>query len=203
MIEPWKFQQICRDPLAFKELCWPDVRFYRKQIEIIRSVDHNDETVVTAGNMLGKDFVSGFIALWYFVAFNPVKIITTSATDRHLDTLWGEIDRFIRTSRIPLKYENGGMMIYNHRNIVKVVNGLANKEVYMKGMVASNENKGEGMSGHHSLYSLFICDEASGTPDVAYTMAQGWMKKSLIIGNPFPCHNFFKRAVEGGDLIAV
>ena len=54
------------DPLAFKELFWPDVYFYDKQREIIYSVCENDETVVPAGNMLGKDFVAGFIILYFF-----------------------------------------------------------------------------------------------------------------------------------------
>ena len=46
------------DPVEFKKLCWPDVEFYDKQREIIYSVQDNDETIVPAGNMLGKDFVA-------------------------------------------------------------------------------------------------------------------------------------------------
>lgn len=40
------------DPIALASVLWPDVYFYDRQIEIIRSVDENDETFVHAGNML-------------------------------------------------------------------------------------------------------------------------------------------------------
>lgn len=41
------------DPLKFAALHWPDVDFYREQIEIIYSVVDNQETFVHAGNKLG------------------------------------------------------------------------------------------------------------------------------------------------------
>ena len=191
-----------QEPLKFQNALWPDIAFYDKQIEIVESVRDNIETYVPAGNMLGKDFIAGFIAVWFFTCYHPVKILTTSATESHLDTLWGEIDRFIRTSRIPLTADKGGPLQYNHRHISKVLNGELIRDVYLKGVVASSEKKGEGLAGHHSLHTLFICDEASGVTDVAYSMAQGWAKHMLIIGNPNPCENFFKAGVKGGDLAA-
>lgn len=44
----------CVDPLALKSVLWPSVTFYQKQLDIIYSVLHNDETFVVAGNMLGR-----------------------------------------------------------------------------------------------------------------------------------------------------
>jgi hypothetical protein len=41
------------DPFKLAKMCWPHVSFYAKQREIIRSVEDNDETFVSAGNMLG------------------------------------------------------------------------------------------------------------------------------------------------------
>lgn len=191
-----------RDPMALQRALWPNERFYREQRDIVYSVENDDETVVTAGNMLGKDYISGFIGLSYFIRKHPVKIITSSATEPHLNTLWGEMDRFIRTSRIPLTADRGGPLVYNHREIRKVVNGTIEKEVYLLGRVASSENRGEGLSGHHAKYTLWICDEASGVPDVAYSAAQGWAKRMLIIGNPNPTTNFFYKAVIEGSILA-
>ncbi len=117
--------------------------------------------------------------------------------------LWGEIDRFVHTSRIPLTHDQGGVLVYNHWHIRKCINRLVREDVYIVGTVASTEKRGEGLSGHHSTYTLFICDEASGVGDIAYQMAQGWAKRMLIIGNPNPCPgSFFYRAVKEGDVLA-
>jgi hypothetical protein len=42
------------DPFAMASFLWPEVKFYSKQREVIRSVRDNDETFVSAGNMLGR-----------------------------------------------------------------------------------------------------------------------------------------------------
>ena len=56
-----------KDPLKCKQMLWPNISFYDKQKDMILSVRDNKETIVTAGNMLGKDFVAGFIVLWFFL----------------------------------------------------------------------------------------------------------------------------------------
>lgn len=187
------------DPLGFAAWLWPAVTFYDKQRDIIYSVQRNDRTIVPAGNMLGKDFVAAYIALWFFLCHHPVRIITTSVKDEHLDVLWGEIDRFIRTAKYPLTEDKGGPLVYNHHEIRKVVNGELDKYSYLKGQVSK---KGEGMSGHHAKHTLLIGDEASGIEEVVHDMAQAWARKMLILGNTNPCENFFRRAVREGDRIA-
>lgn len=204
---PLSIQQLVEnaiDPLAWKELMWPDVTFYDKQIELIYSVLHNNETYVPAGNMLGKDFVSGFIAIYFFIAFREVRVITTSVKDDHLRVLWGEIGRFVQTARYPLAAEDGGPLICNHRDIRKRVPDekghlIECKISYLRGMVSE---KGEGMAGHHAEMTLCIGDEASGLDDVVYTQADTWAKRHLYIGNPNACENFFKKNIKAGDLVA-
>lgn len=187
------------DPLLLANVLWPDLKFYDKQVEIIRSVWRDNETYVPAGNKLGKDFVSGFIALAFFLTHRPCRIITTSVKDEHLDVLWGEIDRFIRTCKYPMTHDKGGPLIYLHQEIRRVFQDVEEKDSYLKGQVSK---KGEGMAGHHSEHTLLIVDEASGVDDVVYEMGQGWAKRMLIIGNPNACSNFFKRGVTAGDLLA-
>lgn len=188
------------DPRVFQRELWPDVTFYKKQWEVIYSVEENDETFVPAGNMLGKDFVAGFIALKAFLTHKEARVITTSVKDDHLRVLWGEIGRFIQTCKYPLDRVKGGPLIVNHRDVRKIVNGEECKISYMRGMVSE---KGEGMAGHHAAYTLFIGDEASGIDDLVYTQADTWSKRKLLIGNPNPCNNFFRKGVKDGDLIAV
>jgi len=182
------------DPLKFASMCWPDVTFYKEQKDIIYSVLENDETVVPAGNMLGKDFVAGFLVVWYFMACKTVRIVTTSVKDDHLRVLWGEIGRFIATSKHPFAEVNGGPWIINHRDLRKRVDGVLCDISYARGMVSA---KGAGMAGHHAEYTLLVIDEASGVDQLVYTQGGTWAAKTLIIGNPNPCANFFYHAVKG------
>lgn len=192
------------DPLRFKQLFWPEVVFYPQQEEIIYSVRDNDETYVPAGNKLGKDFVAGFIALWWFWSRRPARVVTTSVKmDQLNDVLWGEIRRFLSTARMKLPFQ------YNHMKIRQVTDdGELFPNAELVGQVSNTQ---EGLLGRHSTAgftpiqndiprTLVIFDEASGINDDTYMSTQTWAHRKLIIGNPFPCENFFKRGVKGGDL---
>lgn len=205
-----------RDPIKLQRLLWPEVSFYSKQKEVIYSVFENDETVVPAGNMLGKDYVAGFIALAFFLTRHPCRIVTTSADYAQLEAvLWGEIRRWIASSRFKLSYEEGGPLIINHLHIRKWYRSQVCGISYLLGRTAS---KGEGMLGHHANpgeccgekitthssipRTLFIADEASGVEDITFERADTWAARKLIIGNPYPCSNHFKKAVKEGDILA-
>ena len=191
------------DPIAFINLLWPEVYLYQQQREICYSVQHNDETIVPAGNMLGKDFVSGLIILHYFMTRHPCRIVTTSAKDDHLRVLWGEIGNFIQSSAVPLTTDKGGPLTLNHQNLKKIVNGEECKISYVTGMVASPGSIA-AMQGHHVAKTgdgiprtLFVSDESSSVPDEYYTMARTWANRTLVIGNTWPCNNFFYHAIKG------
>lgn len=196
------------DPIAFKDYYWPDVVFYDKQLTIIEYVRTTPEVFVPAGNMLGKDYVSGFIALWAFCAHQEARIVTTSVKDDHLRVLWGEIGRFLDTATTPDDREsfgalydyNGGPLKVKHRDIRKILpNGVECKISYLRGMVSET---GEGMAGHHAEYTMGIIDEASGVDPLVYDQMNTWAAHKLIFGNPNPCalNHFFYTAVEKGDI---
>jgi hypothetical protein len=196
------------DPLKFAAKFWPQWPFYDKQVEVIYSVEDNPETVCPAGNKLGKDFVAGFIAPSFLIrysALGTVRVVTTSVKDDHLRVLWGEIGRFLDTAAIPLTNKKRpdlagvGPLVVNHRDIRIEKNGVIDKISYLRGMVSE---RGEGLAGHHADFTLCIGDEASGLDEQVYSMAQGWAKRMLWIGNPNPCANFFRRGVKDGDLVA-
>jgi hypothetical protein len=184
------------DPLLFIARFWPNIRLYDKQREILHSVWNDDETVVVAGNMLGKDYIASLVALTFFLihVHDPVRVLTTSVKDEHLDVLWGEIDARIAECSVALTTDKGGPLVYNHHEIRKVTKGRLDKLSYLKGQVSK---QGEGLSGHHATYTLLIGDEASGLSQEVYKKASAWAKRMLFIGNPWPCSNFFKRAVKG------
>lgn len=188
------------DPVAFGKLLWPHVEFFPKQVSILESVRDNEQTFVTAGHKLGKDFVAGFVMLWYFLVHHPVRVVTTSVKDDHLRVLWGECGRFIQTAKYPLDSKDGGPLVVTHREIRKVVNGSRCPYSYMIGLVSE---KAEGLAGHHAPYTLALIDEASGVQDLAFERIDTWARKMVAIGNPYaptPGCTFFKRAVLGGDI---
>lgn len=202
------------DPLKLADLLWPDVRFYSKQKEVIYSVVENDETFVPAGNMLGKDFVAAFITVWFFMTRHPCRVVTTSADYAQLESvLWGEIRRFLQTSKYDLNSDKGGPLVINHLHLRKIdPTDADNKRIcgisYAIGRVAA---KGEGMLGHHVAdigdgipRTLYVADEASGVEDISYERADTWARRKLVIGNPYSNPegpNFFQRGVEAGNLL--
>lgn len=192
------------DPIALGQELWPDVYFYDKQREIIYSVWRNLETVVPAGNMLGKDFVGGFILVAFFLTRYPCRVIFTSVKDKHLNVLWGEANRFIQTSKRPLLASKGGPLLVTHHNVRRVMpDGSISPLCYIQGTVA-NEDTVESFQGHHIAdvgdnvpRTLFMGDECSSLPDSYRRMALGWSHRRVYFGNPWDCNNFFKKAIKG------
>lgn len=225
-----EFAQIV-DPLELGKILWPwhrsckecgisvkcqyhsqhnGIMFAGYQRDIVRSVEWNDETFVPAGNMLGKDFIAGFVAIAFFMTREPCRVITTSVDATQLaGVLWGEIRRFIQTSKYPLEHEKGGPLVVNHMHIRKVINFKTMEMCPLSYLIGRVAAKGEGMLGHHIAKTgdgiprtLYIGDEASGLEDASFEAADTWADRKLIIGNPYPCQTFFKKGVKAGDLVA-
>ncbi len=143
------------------------------------------------------------MCLWFFLTRSPCRIVTTSAKDDHLRVLWGEILRYIQTSKVPLDHRKGGPLVINHHDIRRVSNGERCPLSYMVGMVAGPDSIAS-MQGHHIASggdrvprTLFVADEASSVNDEYWRMAITWANRCLVIGNPWQCSNFFYRAVKG------
>ena len=54
------------DLFVLKEVLWPHVTFWSKQVEVIESVPVDSCTVVPSGHEMGKDFVAGFLVAGCF-----------------------------------------------------------------------------------------------------------------------------------------
>ena len=207
------------DPLKFAREFWPCFHhrsfggnmFYKEQVDTIYSVVDNPETVVVAGNKLGKDFTAGFICVWAFLASIKAglrcRIITTSVAEDHLGVLWAEIGRFVTSCKYNLIYHPTsnprGPIVLNFQEIKRAdEQHNKNPDSYCWGLVA--EGGMEKLAGHHAGdgITLLVMDEASGLSDLAYEKGQGWAKRILMFGNPHPCQNMFRRAVKGGNVLA-
>lgn len=201
------------NPVQFIKALWPWVYLYDKQIEVVESVWNNYETICVAGNMLGKDFITGLIVLTFFLTRHPVRVVTTSADYAQLESvLWGEIRRFLYTARIPLTSDKGGRIVDNHLYLKKMIPDPQNPtkliECGLSYCIGRVAKKGEGLLGHHIAdtgdgipRTLFAGDEASGLDDEARERATTWARRMMFIGNPYTCNNFFYKGVKAGDMV--
>lgn len=159
--------------------------------------------MVPAGHKLGKDFISGLIALVFFLTRKHCRVVTTSVDMKQLEgVLWGEMRNFIQTSRWPLDSTRGGPLVINHMHIRKLINGELDGKSYIIGRTCGE--RGEGLSGHHldrgpnnEPMTLGMLDEASGIDPVVPGKFDEWAHSQLLIGNPYECQNDFKWAVKG------
>lgn len=207
------FDRHALDPIKFGRWLWPGQTFYRQQEDLIYSAVDNVETFCVGSNESGKDFVLAFIVIWFFMTRHPCRVITTSADYGQLEgVLWGEIGRLIDTAKYNLRSEEGGPLVVNHMKIRKVIKNRVCATSYIDARVA---RKGEGMLGHHCGFAeccgirtpqdglprtLLAGDEGSGIDDVTYERASTWAKRIVVVGNAWPCDNFFYRACKGGDV---
>jgi len=197
MISSGPSTQAVIDPLRFISLCWPHITLYDKQKEILYSLRDNEETIVPAGNGLGKDFITALGAIWFFCSRRPARVVTTSVkSDQLNDVLWGEIRRFIRSTKYSLPIQ------YNHLHIRQTYKD--GTFVPLSELVGQVVNKGEALLGRHLPNdiprTLAIFDEASGIEDHVYESVDTWAHRKLVIGNCYPTRNFFFKGVKAGDL---
>lgn len=192
------------DPVKFVQWFWPDIYLTKYQKEIMYSVRDNVETVVPAGNQLGKDFVAGLIALWWFYSRKPARVVTTGPTEQQLlDILWGEINRFILAADKPLPFKVQAESIYQlARDGITRVPGSEMVAIVSKKEGLLGRHATDGFKAYKDGYAdiprtLLIIDEASGVHENVYQLSKTWAKRRLIIGNCFPCNNFFKHAIDG------
>jgi hypothetical protein len=198
------------DPLKLAAMLWPRESFYPIQREMVYSVEDSAETYVHAANKVGKDWVAGKVITLYllrhcFIGEPPnrgCRIVTTSASDGHLDVLWGEIGRCIATSAHPLDSRKGGPFVLKDREVNVLIDGVEDAISYVKGMVHKPGTNAETLQGHHARFTLGVSDETSSADDAVHKAFQGWAKRMLFFGNPWPCSNFFYKGCKAGNLVA-
>ena len=100
------------------------------------------------------------------------RIVTTSVAEHHLTVLWGEIGRFLTTSKQPLLAKDGGPLVVNHMEIRRKDEMHAKNPLnYLVGRVSA---KGEGLAGHHADVTLAVADEACYDQETEVLTREGW-----------------------------
>lgn len=156
----------------FKEIL--GVSFWAKQLEIVKSIQENEKTLVYSCVSSGKSHAGGAIIPWWLNSHYPARVFIVAPTERQIKVnLWGEFRRIHGQSRIPL----GGDPLTLDWNI--------NSDLYAKGF---SPKDAASVFGLHGPNDLFIFDDAQGvTADVidAFENASaGGTAKFLFLCNP-------------------
>ena len=159
--------------------------------EILRSFITDDRVTVKSGHSLGKDFISGVLALWFLYSFKPSVVITTGPTSRQVDhVIWGEISKYWRTSRYPL----GGRLL-NHE-----LHPDPNRDDwYAIGFTAKETGDSVGkFQGLKGKNVMVIVTEAQAVDDIIHEQIEGVLTSSnsklYLAGNPLHTEGAFYRS---------
>jgi phage terminase large subunit len=140
---------------------------WRKQREILESVQNYFRTAATSGHKIGKSTTDAIVAWWFYCTFPESRVVLTATTDNQVNgILWREIRRlWMRAKRKGIELPGG-----EPHEIARsgIVNPTDLSEI--KGYTAKEAEAIAGVSGPAILY---IVDEASGVKAQIFQAIQG------------------------------
>lgn len=172
------------DPMPLVDVLWPRATFDDFQVDIITSMMNLGirDLYIKGCTGCGKSSSVAVGACLWFYRFRPAKVIITSVTSTHAQSvIFGEITRWFKSMTV----HPGGKPL---QKSVKV-----DEEHFME---VVNPATDEGFSGRHGRYVLFIFDEGTGVPDARYKMADTQATKFVSLANPRTLSGRFRLAFK-------
>ena len=157
------------------------------QRDALMAVAKNDRLAIRSGHGVGKTAYLSWLTLWWLFTHYPCKIAITANTAHQLnDVLWTEIDKWAR--RLPDGF-------YSQLDVKSDKISLSGVNDSYAVFRTSRRETPESLQGFHSENMLFICEEASGIPDVVFQVGEGSMStkgaKTVMAGNPTRADGYF------------
>ena len=153
------------------------MQWWRKQEEIILSLNEYDRISIKSCNGSGKTMIVAASILWYLCAYAPCKVICLAPNFSQVkDQIWSYITDL---------HENAKIKIGGRSTEVRLTFSPSHFAV---GLAVADGRHNERLQGFHNDNILFIIDEASGINNFATRAIQGSLNnknaKLLMIGNP-------------------
>lgn len=185
-------EQFHDDPVLFVEAVL-QVTPQKWQAEALRAIANNDRVAIKSGHGVGKTACLSWIVLWWLLTHYPCKAAVTANTAHQLsDVLWTEIDKWARS--LPQGFKD----LLEFKTDKISLKGATDSFAVAR---TSRRENPEALQGFHSENMLFICEEASGIPDVVFQVGEGAMStagaKTIMAGNPTRSDGFFYEAFHG------
>ena len=130
------------------------------QAEALKAVASNDKVSIASGHGVGKTAFQSWLVLWWLITPYPCKVAVTANTAHQLsDVLWTEIDKWAR--QLP----EGFKQLLEFKSDKIALKGASDSFAVAR---TSRRENPEALQGFHSENMLFLCEEASGIPDVVF-----------------------------------
>ena len=160
------------------------------QREALIAIRDNDKVAIKSGHGVGKTAFQSWLILWWMLTHYPCKIAVTGNTQHQLqDVLWTEVDKWYR--KLPEGFKS-------QLEIKSDKITLAGAKDSFCSLRVSRREQPESLQGFHSENMLFICEEASGIPDIIFEVAEGSLStegaKVVMCGNPTRSDGYFFEA---------
>jgi phage terminase large subunit len=197
----WPSPRYAKDPVAFsRDILGFDP--WARQREVMRAVVEHPLVSVKSGHRVGKSWLAGSLALWFYCSFPDARVICTAPTATNVQgVIWRAIRQLhARSGRClacteadpsgPVPCPHGTAI--DSRPAERAGTGLVSEDMReVKGYTVRDV---EAICGTAGAYLLFIMDEASGVADAIFeglegnragwTEEAGVMVRMLLIGNP-------------------
>jgi len=157
------------------------------QADALRAIAANDKLAIKSGHGVGKTAFEAWAVLWWLLTRYPTKIAITANTAHQLnDVLWTEIDKWARG--LPQGFKD----LLEFKSDKISLKGASDSFAVAR---TSRRENPEALQGFHSENMLFICEEASGIPDVVFQVGEGSLStpksKVIMCGNPTRADGYF------------
>jgi len=150
------------------------------QKEVLESLLTDNKISIKSGHGTGKSALLSWIILYWLATKIPCKIAVTANTARQLnDVLMAECNKWHR------QMPDGFRSLFEFKSDKISLLGASDS---FASFVTSRRESPESLQGFHSPNLLFLCDEASGIPDIIFQVGEGAMStkgaKTILTGNP-------------------
>jgi len=197
----WPSEKYATNPVGFcREILGYDP--WERQRAVMNAVVKHPLVSVKSGHRVGKSWLAGSLALWFYCTFYDARVICTAPTSTNVQgVIWRAIRQLHSRSGRCLECtlaDSNGPIPCEHSTPVdskpadRAGTGLVSEDFReVKGYTVRDV---EAITGTAGLNLLFIMDEASGVADTIYeglegnragwTEEAGVMVRMLLIGNP-------------------
>lgn len=165
------------------------------QVEIANAVRDGKRVAVVSGKGIGKSFVSGVLALWFYVLFPGAKVrLLANTDDQSLNVMWRPMCDIVEKSAFQSWFDP------TNSQDVHIVNAPNGPSIHRMTWSAKSV---ENTAGVHADHLLFILDEASKLPSELIENIVGGLSgqdnRVLMCGNGTRSSGYFYNACQEGS----
>lgn len=165
------------------------------QVDIANAVRDGKRVAVVSGKGIGKSFVEGVLALWFYVSFPAAKVrMLANTDDQSLSVMWRPMCEMVENSAFKAWFDP------TNSKDVHIVHAPNGPSIHR---MTWSENSVENVAGVHADHLLYILDEASKLPTELIEGIVGGLSgkdnRVLLCGNGTRSSGYFYNRCQEGS----